>query len=260
MEKKSKKPKFSITNKKFWLVLTLLVFVGIALAFSQYYDIRIVRKANSLRQVAKKQDENSKSTLSPDLKRKIESLKQENLDVNLENLSEEDLASVRAYLKFKKIKAAAIPTGIPAVYGKELNISFNKVQDAINKVAPFDPTYGKNKIELNSQEKERYIKIGSQTACRYCCSAKTLVFKDGRAACGCAHSKMMRGLAAYLIKNHPEMSDEEILNALNQWRAAFFPKQTITEVLSALKKEGDSGAEEMMKEFPEFLPQMVGGC
>lgn len=177
----------------------------------------------------------------------------------IQNFSNIEKAAA-AYLKFKEIKENTIPSGVPEIYGKELNISFDQVQEAINKVAPFDLTYGKNKIELNSQEMERYIKIGLQTACKYCCGAQTLVFENGEAACGCDHSQMMRGLAAYLIKNHPELSDDKILQELNTWRATYFPKQSLTEKLAEMEKAGDSSIKEILEEFPEFLPQMVGGC
>ncbi len=176
-------------------------------------------------------------------------------------LSGEDLASARAYLKFKKLREASIPRGVPAVYGSELGISFDRVQDAINRVRPYGPTYGTDrKIVLKGEALRRYVGIGSQTACEYCCSAKTLVRQDGVAACGCAHSIMMRGLGAYLIKNHPDMPDERILAELKAWKSAFFPKQTLNAQLRKLYREGDAGIKEVLREFPEFLPSMVGGC
>ena len=185
----------------------------------------------------------------------------ESCDINLSQ-EDRDLAAASAYLKFKEIKSSFIPSGIPKVYGKELNISFDEVQDAINKVRVFGPTYGEEgkKIILTGADLERYIKIGSQTACEYCCGVKTLVREDGEAACGCAHSIMMRGLAAYLIKNHPELSDEQILNELNTWKITYFPKQTLSIRLKELEESGESGIKEILEEFPDFLPQMVGGC
>lgn len=189
-------------------------------------------------------------------------------DINQEELEQAfgkdnpSLASAAAYIKFKEIKSSFVPSGVPAVYGQELDISFDEVQDAINKVRVFGPTYGteENKIILTGSDLERYIKIGSQTACKYCCGAKTLVREDGEAACGCAHSIMMRGLAAYLIKKHPELSDERILEELNTWRRTYFPKQTLSEKLTELEKSGEPGIKEILQEFPDFLPQMVGGC
>lgn len=181
---------------------------------------------------------------------------------NSENLA----AEAAAYLKFKEIKASFTPTGVPDVYGKELNISFDQVQDAINKVAPFDPTYGVEgkKIaltDLSKTELERYKKIGASIACEYCCGVKSLTKEDGTAACGCAHSQMMRGLAAYLIKNHSqEFSNEQILNELTKWKITYFPKQTLSAELDKRAKAGEPGIEQILKEFPDFLPQMVGGC
>ncbi len=174
--------------------------------------------------------------------------------------SEELLTEAAAYLKFKEIKNSFIPKGVPDIYGKELNISFDKVQDAINKVAPFDLTYGQRKIALSDSEMKRYIDIGSKISCEFCCGAKTLVFKNGDAACSCDHSQMMRGLTAYLIKNHPNFSDEQILKELWRWKISFFPKQTLTRELNRRQKLGEPGINEILKEFPEFLPQMVGGC
>lgn len=178
------------------------------------------------------------------------------------NNGEENQKEVLAYLRFKEIKASFIPTGVPDVYGQELNISFDQVQDAINKVRIFGPTYGQEgkKIILTGADLERYINIGFQTSCEYCCGARTLVREDGTAACGCAHSIMMRGLAAYLIKNHPELSDEQILEELNTWKRTYFPKQTLSAKLIELEKAGEPGIKELLEEFPEFLPQMVGGC
>lgn len=181
-----------------------------------------------------------------------------------ESLSEKsDVASAAsAYLKFKEIRDSFSPTGVPDVYGKELNISFDEVQDAINKVQIFGPTYGEEgkKIVLTGGDLERYINIGSQTSCEYCCGVATLVEKNGDASCGCAHSIMMRGLAAYLIKNHPELSDEQILKELNTWKITYFPKQTLSAKLQEMEKTGETGIREILEEFPDFLPQMVGGC
>lgn len=186
----------------------------------------------------------------------------ENEQANRCPVSDEDLSAASAYLKFKKVKSSFIPTGIPAVYGEELGISFDNVQDAINKVRVFGPTYGKadKKITLTGENLKRYTNIGLQIACEYCCSAKTLVKKDGTAACGCAHSIMMRGLAAYLVENHPELSDRQILDELETWKITYFPKQTLTAKLGEMEKSGDEGIKSVLREFPDFLPKMVGGC
>lgn len=171
-----------------------------------------------------------------------------------------------AYIKFKTIKKSFMPAGIPHIYGEELGISFDKVQDAIDKTSGFDPTYGieGKKIalaDLTEAELERYKRIGASIACEYCCGAITLTREDGTAACGCAHSAMMRGLAAYLIKNHSqEFTDEQILEELTMWKRTYFPKQTLSEELDRMAKAGEPGIEQILEEFPDFLPQMVGGC
>jgi hypothetical protein len=178
----------------------------------------------------------------------------------VKSISSPSIPEAEAYLKFKQIKASAIPSGVPEIYGEELSISFDKAQEAIDTVAPFDPTYGSQKIVLLGDDFERYKKIGSQIACEYCCGAKTLVFENGEAACGCDHSQMMRGGAAYLIENHPELTDEQILEELKKWKAVFFPKETLAAKIGELEKAGEPGIKELLQEFPDFLPQMVGGC
>lgn len=249
--------------KKYWLGLVLLILISGAIVISDFYDLKLlVSKRGDIRLspnvvIPKSQGETNR----PKYENKgIFEISPEDLKVDLENLTEEEKGAVLAYLRFKKIKEKITPVGVPEIYGRELNISFDQVQDAINKVAPLDPTYGQKKITLTGADLQRYIKIGSQIACQYCCGAKTLVREDGEAACGCDHSQMMRGLSAYLIKNHPELSDEQILKELNVWKITYFPKQTLSAYLGELEKAGESGIKEILEEFPEFLPQMVGGC
>ena len=48
----------------------------------------------------------------------------------------------------------------------------------------------------------------------------------------------MRGLAKYLIKNHPkEFSDDEILGELGKWKVLFFPDIHKTKA-AVLKEQG----------------------
>ena len=118
-----------------------------------------------------------------------------------------------------------IPKGMPAVYGSELGISYDDVsadnpqltEETIAKLTEYED------MQLNGAQMERYIKIGSSISCEYCCGAKALIFPNGERACGCAHSYAMRGLAKYLLVNHPDMSDLEILNELGKWKVLFFP-------------------------------------
>lgn len=120
-----------------------------------------------------------------------------------------------------------IPTGTPAIYGAELGISYDGVNP--NDPRNADATIGIMKgldqtLTLEGADLDRYIKVVSQISCEYCCGAESIIFADGRAACGCAHSYAMRGLAKYLITEHgSEYSDEEILSELGKWKVLFFP-------------------------------------
>jgi hypothetical protein len=118
-----------------------------------------------------------------------------------------------------------IPSGVPEIYGAELGVSYDDVSPSNPRLA--DATIAKLRsyedLELNSEEMARYIKIGSSISCEYCCGAKAIIFSNGQRACGCAHSYAMRGLAKYLLRNHPDMSDEDILSELGKWKVLFFP-------------------------------------
>jgi hypothetical protein len=172
-----------------------------------------------------------------------------------------ELRTLNPYFRFKEIQAATIPSGVPAGYGDILQVSFDKVQASMDTLGRMDPTFGSDKIELQGPALERYIWVGEQTACLYCCGARTLVFPDGKAACRCEHSQAMRGLAAYLITEIGDRySNEEIVAELNKWRATYFPKQTLGETLLRMKQAGEPGIEELEAEFPEFMPDMVGEC
>ncbi len=119
-----------------------------------------------------------------------------------------------------------IPKGIPAVYGKEMGVSYNDVSPNNPQLA--DATIAKltqsENLELKDVQMERYIKIAGSISCEYCCGAKSLILDNGQRACGCAHSYAMRGLAKYLLTKHPEMSDEDILSELGKWKVLFFPE------------------------------------
>lgn len=130
--------------------------------------------------------------------------------------------------------------GAPAVYGAELNVSYDKIQESMDIMKQYDQDlkYGNGQIKLSGDKLSRYVKIGKIIACEFCCGAKTMVFDDGSAACGCAHSQAMRGLLAYLIEKHgAEYTDEQILHELAQWKGVYFPKQMVDKVI----KEVNSG-------------------
>jgi len=164
-----------------------------------------------------------------------------------------------------------IPKGIPAVYGKELKISYDDISASNSQST--ESTIGiltniDNSVTLTGDDLDRYVKIGSMIACEYCCGAQTLVFKDGQAACGCAHSYAMRGLEKYLIKNHgTEYTDDEILEELGKWKVLFFPGVHETKA-AVLKSKGielnfinlASNKYRGIEKGQESSGDMVGGC
>ncbi len=120
-----------------------------------------------------------------------------------------------------------IPKGIPDIYGEELGVSFDdvtpddpaKADETIRKLAVLD-----QQLELSGEKLDRYITIGSSISCEYCCGAKAIIFSNGQAACGCAHSYAMRGLAKYLLDKHAdEYTDDQILEEMGKWKVLFFP-------------------------------------
>ncbi len=124
-----------------------------------------------------------------------------------------------------------IPTGVPAIYGNELKISYDDV-------SPTNPSSADATISILSKidrsetlegaDLQRYIDVlynlENGISCEFCCGARSIIFEDGSAACGCAHSYAMRGLAKYLIKFHgDEFTDEEIQEEVGKWKVLFFP-------------------------------------
>lgn len=172
-----------------------------------------------------------------------------------------------------------ISSGVPEVYGPELGVIFDQVQQSMNIMKQYDPTYGKKKITLSGNDQQRYINVGLKISCEYCCGAKAIVFEDGRAACGCAHAIAMRGLIAYLVQNHGnEYSDDEILREIARWKGMYYPKQTIKKMSKQLQSGNytpeiaslllglnlpNYGSGSNSAPIPseiENLPSMVGGC
>lgn len=163
-----------------------------------------------------------------------------------------------------------IPTGIPAVYGKELNLKYDDISPnnpslanaEIKKMAVYD-----NSITLTGDKLQRYISTVSQISCEYCCSAKAIIFDNGKAACGCAHSAAMRGLAKYLFTKHPEMTNDQILEELGKWKTLFYPG-IMAQKASVLKQKGielnyinlASNKYRGIEKGQTSSGSMVGGC
>lgn len=170
--------------------------------------------------------------------------------------------------------------GVPEVYGAELKITYDEVQDSIDVLKQYDPDYGRKKLDLSAEELQRYINVASKISCEYCCGVESIIFKDGKAACGCAHSQAMRGLTAYLVKNHgANMTDDEILAELTKWKSRYFPKQMVQKMSTQLqngqytadiasllinvklpKYSGVTGGPAPLPSEIQNAPGMVGGC
>ncbi|MBI2530062.1 MAG: hypothetical protein HYW05_02885 [Candidatus Diapherotrites archaeon] len=121
----------------------------------------------------------------------------------------------------------AIPSGVPAVYGAELQVRYDDI--STNDVAKSNATIAKMSvydtgITLSGEKLQRYIAVTTQISCEYCCGADAITFSNGAAACACAHSGAMRGLAKYLLDRHAgEFTNDQILEELGKWKTLFFP-------------------------------------
>ena len=164
--------------------------------------------------------------------------------------SSSSVAVAKPYNGSSTVSSDILPHGIPERYGTELGVNFDDAASAMTILENFDR--GSGTITLSGDLQQRYISIASQTACEFCCGATTLVFPDGKPACGCAHSAAMRGVALYLLQQYPEMSDSEILAEVNRWKAVFFPGPTVQKAGGSVAGQAPtpSGA----------LPSQVGGC
>ncbi len=153
--------------------------------------------------------------------------------------SERIIASAEATVDLTGIDV--IPKGMPSIYGKELAVSYDDVslndpEKANKKIAVLGAL--DDKLKLSEEEMKRYISIAGMISCEYCCGANSIITKTGQPACGCAHSYAMRGLAKYLIKNHPdEFTDDEILEELGKWKTLFFPGK-LTQKAAILRDKG----------------------
>ena len=73
-----------------------------------------------------------------------------------------------------------IPRGVPAVYGDELGVSYDDVSasNAASTNAAIAKLSSLERISLSGAEMQRYIAIGTQIGCEYCCGAEALIFKS----------------------------------------------------------------------------------
>ena len=135
-----------------------------------------------------------------------------NNQVKLNNLSEMSATGFAAATGVKTAEASVIPTGIPKIYGSEMGISYDDISPydqqkadlTIRKLGNLDDA-----TQLSQDEMKRYISIASKISCEYCCGAESIIFSNGDAACGCAHSYAMRGLAKYLLTNYINLASNK---------------------------------------------------
>jgi hypothetical protein len=155
------------------------------------------------------------------------------------------------YIFREEIKAEVVPTGVPELYGEELQVSYDGNPDGMIAVlSQFEGIY------LEGELLQRYINIGTSISCEYCCGVDAIVRPDGSRACGCAHSYAMRGLTKYLLLEHPdEYTDEEILEELARWKATYFPKQSIQKVFNNYIETNNIDPSILAE-----MPNMVGRC
>lgn len=166
-----------------------------------------------------------------------------------------------------------VPRGIPEVYGNEVGVSFDDPVKSLSRLAALDKAVADN--TLSADEKKRYINIGTKISCEFCCSAPAVIDSQGRSLCGCSHAATFKGLAKYLIKNHPEMSDEQILWELTKWKTTYYPKNMVEKAIAAnenglelspavlndraLLQKLKSGHKSSAGQLDD-IPEMVGGC
>lgn len=162
--------------------------------------------------------------------------------------------------------------GEPAAYGKELHVSFEGVQESMDIMKKYDPRMA----SFNKNELERYLNVTGKISCEFCCTVKSLTTSDGSPTCNCDHAKAMRGLAAYLVKNHGnEFDDEAILKELARWKGVYFPRQMTVKLIGEIRTgvySPDVNALLNGIKLPEYdftnydqdemekIPDMVGGC
>lgn len=159
--------------------------------------------------------------------------------------------------------------GVPNIYGQELGVNFDSVEPSMNIMAKFDTSIKFSDLTKDAQE--RYLNIGGKIACEFCCGVKTLIFSNGEAACACAHSQAMRGLAKYLLQNHgQEYTDDALLMELTKWKALYFPQQMVARAAALISAKLPLNATNLNTNNPSAqstdasgktnLPSMVGGC
>lgn len=165
---------------------------------------------------------------------------------------------------------ALIPTGTPEQYGQELGISFDDPVPSLTVLAKLDRAIPTS--SLTPEQKTRYIATTSRISCEYCCSAPAVADSNGRDLCGCSHALAIRGLAKYLVTQHPDdWTDDQIYWEVTRWKALFFPKNMVQKGVALVNNNMELTAPalndlQLLKKISTgatdigALPNMVGGC
>jgi hypothetical protein len=194
--------------------------------------------------------------------------------VLLGGVSETSISTTTSKVNLLAKDNKIIPKGTPKIYGEELQFSYDdidpydaaKANAAIFKFSNIDKT-----LNMEGKDLERYVKILFKDyggiSCEFCCGASSIIFENGKPACGCAHSYAMRGLTKYLIVNHPDMSEEDILNEVGKFKVLFFP--TIHEAKAQAMEENGiefnyialtTNINRGIEKGAPIGGKMVGGC
>ncbi len=125
----------------------------------------------------------------------------------------------------KEVMAVLIPKGVPKDYGQEVGVSFDDPVPSLTKIANLD--YQLSTDSLNAEQRQRYIDVTTKISCEFCCSAPAVTDTQGRDLCGCSHAAAFRGVTKYLVVNHPDWTNDEILWELTKWKSIFYPRNMV---------------------------------
>lgn len=261
---KGKEAEALLSHENFNLMVGAFAILMLGLGLFNQFAINDVNKKLEVVQAAKFA---APSTAAPSAKAEVGSSQANPASSNTNN-QQASLASS------EQLWTEIAPKGKPAVYGDELGVSYDNPEAGIPILYQFDDYYGKKPIQLSGEKQQRYIAITTAISCEYCCGANAITTSSGAAACGCAHSAAMRGLAKYLLDKHDDMSNEQILEELGKWKVLYFPSDSVkkaaalkannlpTDYISLSSNKYRSIEKQAAKSSSSggALPSQVGGC
>src|SRR3989338_11530889 len=165
---------------------------------------------------------------------------------------------------------SVIPTGTPDGYGPALGVSFDDPVAGLSILANLHRQIPTN--SLSAEEKQRYINVGTKISCEFCCSAPAVVDESGRDLCGCSHALSFMGLSKYMVMNHPDWTDDQILLELTKWKSLYYPRNMVEKASTLIANDMELTATslndaQLLTKISSGdtasigqLPAMVGGC